>query len=146
MRFRSLMTPIAATLLAAAPLCAQNSAAQANTTPEAKPAAAPQQDDARNHVNRLLEGITLTAQQRQRVDSAVTRFASNTQAPVQPTEEPQDTAKRMPGDTLRTSTMGGMSDYTALDAQVRSLLTPEQQRIWDRNLGTMRNSGRPNRE
>ncbi len=126
-----------------------------------------QQNDARAHVDKLLEGITLTAQQRTKVDSIVQKFAvaqpgGMNQGNV--TEEPQDTVGRRSDTTTTTTpttpksdtttsttTYGGQTgvqqnniqQFSQLDAQVRAVLTPEQQNIWDRNVGTLRNQGNP---
>ncbi len=123
-----------------------------------------QQNDARAHVDKLLEGITLTAQQRTKVDSIVQKFGTAQPGGMNQgsvTDEPQDTTGRRSDTTTstssrsdtttQTSTYGGQTgvqqnanqQFSQLDAQVRAVLTPEQQNIWDRNVGTLRNQGNP---
>lgn len=96
------------------------------------------QDEARQHVNRLLEGVTLTAEQRSRVDSLIGRFNPTMGAPnpQQPVEETPDTTRRQPNNPDPTAQQE--TDYTQLEAQVRSVLTPEQQATWDRNVQARR--------
>lgn len=131
--------PIIALALAAA--AAFEARAQAPApAPRVIAAAARQQDDARLHVNRLLEGITLTAEQRARVDSIVQRWSyNNAQVANEPvTDEPQDTTKREPSPNNPNPGAVVTVDYTQLEAQVRSVLEPEQQRIWDANIQRFR--------
>lgn len=97
------------------------------------------QDEARQHVNRLLEGITLTAEQRGRVDSLIGRFnptVGGAPNPQQPVEESPDTTRRQPNNPNPTAQQ--QTDYTQLEAQVRSVLAPEQQASWDRNVEARR--------
>ncbi len=134
---RSFIVPLA--LLAAT--AAQAGAQAAAPAPRAITVALlRQQDDARLYVNRLLEGITLTAEQRASVDSIVQRWSiNNAQEANQPvTQEPQDTTDRRPSPNNPNPFAPQTVDYTQLEAQVRSVLTPDQQRIWDANVQRVR--------
>ena len=136
---RAFIVPLA--LLAATAAPPQAPAQAAAPAPSAVTAALLRhQDDARLYVNRLLEGITLTAEQRSRVDSIVQRWSvNNAQEANQPvTQEPQDTTERRPSPNNPNPVAPQTVDYTQLEAQVRSVLTPEQQRIWDANVERVR--------
>ena len=78
----------------------------------------------------MLNGITLTAQQQGRVDSITTAFRA--QMPAFTPGAPPDSA--------------AMAQRRALsarqDSTIRTLLTPEQQAIWDRNAEQARNMQR----
>lgn len=69
----------------------------------------------------MLNGITLTPQQQARVDSITAAFRS--QMPAFSRDAPPDEAAM----TLR-RTLSARQDST-----IRSVLTPEQQALWDRN-------------
>lgn len=137
MRRTTLIIPLA--VLAAT---AANAGAQAAVPAPRAVTEAARQDDARLHVNRLLEGITLTAEQRARVDSIVQRWSYNSaQAANQPvTDEPQDTTRREPSPNNPNPAAPRTWDYSQLESQVRSVLDPEQQRIWDANVQRARPS------
>jgi Spy/CpxP family protein refolding chaperone len=73
----------------------------------------------------MLEGITLTAQQQTRFDSI--RAAYQAQMPAFTPGSPPDSAARAKGMEVR----------QRRDADLRAVLTTEQQVIWDRNLANM---------
>ncbi len=178
MKIRNLMAPVVAlAVCGTAALQAQNPTPTQGTQNQTQNQGTLQQDTSRNqrqdttqqlaarqHVDQLLQGITLTAQQRTKIDSLVQKFSTAQQGGMQQgsvTEEPQDTARTQSSsssstasaDTTQTRSYGGQTPnqqniaqrFTQLDAQVRAVLTPQQQNIWDRNVGTLRNSGKPQR-
>jgi periplasmic protein CpxP/Spy len=79
----------------------------------------------------LLKGITLSADQQKKVDSIQTavRESMPPMTPGQP-PSPEDRQKRM--DAMRKS-----------DDDIRTVLTPEQQTIFDKNAEEMRSRMRP---
>ena len=117
MRMTRFAGPIAlALLLAPASARAQVTATEAVPTSSAPVLAA------------LLQGIALTAAQRMRIDSILTHFRN--QAPqLQPGTEPDSTMLQKFRDLSR----------QALDG-VRTVLTKDQQHVWDRNVEAVRAS------
>ncbi len=80
----------------------------------------------------MLEGITLTAAQQTQVDSIVARYAAQMPA-FTPGQAPDPAAMQ---------TRRELSQRQ--DAEIRALLTTEQQAVWDRNAEAMRaNMRRP---
>ncbi len=80
----------------------------------------------------MMEGITLSAEQQARVDSIVARYAA---------QMPAFTPGAAP-DPQAMQTRRELSQRQ--DAEIRALLTAEQQAIWDRNAENMRaNMRRP---
>ncbi|MFI5207526.1 MAG: hypothetical protein ACHQU8_06025 [Gemmatimonadales bacterium] len=82
----------------------------------------------------LLQGITLTAQQQAKFDSINTAFQG--QMPAFTPGSPPDSAAM-----ARRREMGQKRD-----ADLRAVLTPEQQTVWDQNMASMPQRGgrRPN--
>ena len=78
-------------------------------------------------MQRLLQGITLTAEQQAKVDSITARYRA--QVPAFTPGAPPDSATRAKMRTL----------FGNQDEEIRALLTPDQQKIWDRNVTEMRN-------
>ena len=74
----------------------------------------------------LLNGITLTADQQARVDSIQAKYQPQMRALFTP-GTPPDSAAQARMATLRTSQ----------NAEIRAVLTPEQQKIFDKNLADM---------
>lgn len=74
----------------------------------------------------LLNGITLTADQQARVDSIQAKYGPQMRAPFTP-GTPPDSAARARMSALRTSE----------DGEIRAVLTPEQQKVFDKNLADM---------
>jgi Spy/CpxP family protein refolding chaperone len=82
---------------------------------------------AQRRMQRLLQGITLTADQRAKVDSITARYRA--QMPSFTPGTPPDSATR----AKMRSLMGNQ------DEEIRALLTPDQQKVWDQNVTEMRN-------
>jgi Spy/CpxP family protein refolding chaperone len=83
-------------------------------------------------LERLLTGITLTAEQRTRVDSVLAAFTARM---------PQ---MQMGGGPPDEATMQQMRALGAQrDSTIRELLTPEQRAVFDQNLATMPQGRRP---
>ena len=81
---------------------------------------------AARRMQRLLQGITLTPEQQAKVDSITARYAA--QMPAFTPGAPPDSVTR-----------AKMRDLNQKqDAEVRALLTPEQQKTWDANIEQMR--------
>ena len=78
-------------------------------------------------MQRLLQGITLTAEQQAKVDSITAKYRAQ-MPPFTPGALP-DSATRAKMRTL----------FGNQDEEIRALLTPDQQKIWDRNVTEMRN-------
>jgi len=78
----------------------------------------------------MMTGITLTPQQQARVDSITTAF--RTQMPAFTPGTPPDSAAMAQRRTL----------LARQDSTIRTLLTPEQQAIWDRNAEQARSMQR----
>lgn len=76
---------------------------------------------------RLLQGITLTAQQQATVDSITAKYRSQ-MPPFTPGTRP-DSATRAKMRTL----------FGNQDEEIRAVLTPDQQKVWDQNVTEMRN-------
>ena len=77
-------------------------------------------------MQRLLQGITLTPDQQAKVDSITAKYRA--QMPPFTPGTPPDSATR---DKMR-SLLGNQ------DEEIRALLTPDQQKVWDQNLTEMR--------
>src|SRR5690349_18797684 len=78
-------------------------------------------------MQRLLQGITLTAEQQAKVDSITAKYRA--QMPPFTPGAPRDSATHAKMRTL----------FGNQDEEIRALLTPDQQKIWDRNVTEMRN-------
>jgi len=78
-------------------------------------------------MQRLLQGITLTAAQQAKVDSITTKYRAQL-PPFTPGARP-DSATRAKMRTL----------FGNQDEEIRALLTPDQQKVWDQNVTEMRN-------
>jgi Spy/CpxP family protein refolding chaperone len=78
-------------------------------------------------MQRLLQGITLTAQQQATVDSITTKYRAQ-MPPFTPGSRP-DSATRAKMRTL----------FGNQDEEIRAVLTPDQQKVWDQNVTEMRN-------
>lgn len=78
-------------------------------------------------MQRLLQGITLTAVQQAKVDSITAKYSAQ-MPPFTPGTRP-DSATRAKMRTL----------FTNQDEEIRALLTPDQQKTWDQNVTEMRN-------
>lgn len=78
-------------------------------------------------MQRLLQGITLTAEQQAKVDSITAKYRGQMPAFVPGT--PPDSATRAKMRVL----------YGNQDEEIRALLTPDQQKAWDQNVTEMRN-------
>ena len=81
---------------------------------------------AERRMQRLLQGITLTADQRAKVDSITTKYRA--QMPPFTPGTPPDSATR-----ARMRALFGNQDE-----EIRALLTPDQQKVWDQNVAEMR--------
>jgi len=80
----------------------------------------------------LLQGITLTADQQKKVDSI--SAAARAKMPAMTPGTPPDSGTR--------AMMRGIMQQSNSD--IRAVLTPDQQTIWDKNLAAMRaRTGRP---
>lgn len=115
MRLRLAVLTSALVLLGSSVALAQNPGAQAPGGFAAR------------RMQRLLEGITLTPEQRTKVDSVTARYAG--QMPAFTPGAPPDSATRAKMRDL----------YQKQDGEVRALLTPDQQKVWDANVEAMRN-------
>ena len=82
---------------------------------------------AERRMQRLLQGITLTADQKTKVDSITTKYRS--QMPPFTPGTPPDSATRAKMRAL----------FGNQDEEIRALLTPDQQKVWDQNVTEMRN-------
>ena len=82
---------------------------------------------AERRMQRLLQGITLTADQKTKVDSITTKYRAQ-MPPFTPGTRP-DSATR-----ARMRALFGNQDE-----EIRALLTPDQQKVWDQNVTEMRN-------
>jgi Spy/CpxP family protein refolding chaperone len=78
-------------------------------------------------MQRLLQGITLTAEQQAKVDSITAKYRA--QLPAFTPGTPPDSATRAKMREL----------YGNQDEEIRALLTPDQQKVWDQNVTEMRN-------
>ena len=78
-------------------------------------------------MERLLQGITLTAEQQVKVDSITAKYRAQL-PPFTPGAQP-DSATRAKMRTL----------FGNQDEEIRALLTPDQQKVWDQNVTAMRN-------
>jgi Spy/CpxP family protein refolding chaperone len=82
---------------------------------------------AQRRMQRLLQGITLTPDQQAKVDSISAKYQA--QMPPFTPGTPPDSATR---NKMR-SLLGNQ------DEEIRALLTPDQQKVWDQNVTEMRN-------
>lgn len=82
---------------------------------------------AERRVQRLLQGITLSADQKTKVDSITTKYRA--QMPPFTPGTPPDSATRAKMRAL----------FGNQDEEIRALLTPDQQKVWDQNVTEMRN-------
>jgi Spy/CpxP family protein refolding chaperone len=103
--------------LAAAPAIAQN--------PPGPPAGGGRQGMAQRRMQMLMNGITLTAVQQAQVDSI--QAAYRAQMPAFTPGAPPDSAARAQR----------MEIMRKQDAAIRSVLTADQQVIWDKNVADM---------
>jgi Spy/CpxP family protein refolding chaperone len=78
-------------------------------------------------MQRLFQGITLTAEQQAKVDSVTAKYRA--QMPAFTPGTPPDSATRAKMREL----------YGNQDEEIRALLTPDQQKVWDQNVMEMRN-------
>jgi Spy/CpxP family protein refolding chaperone len=114
----ALISVVALTVAAAAPL-----SAQANPPP--------QHDEMSRRVTTLLAGITLTPEQRARVDSLVADTRSQMPAVAPGTRPDSATATRIQELLMRQ------------DSLIRGVLTSEQKLVFDRNAAPLRTARRP---
>lgn len=82
---------------------------------------------AQRRMQRLLQGITLTAEQQAKVDSITAKYSA--QMPAFTPGTPPDSATRAKMRAL----------FGNQDEEIRALLTPDQQKVWDQNVTEMRN-------
>lgn len=82
---------------------------------------------AQRRMERLLQGITLTADQKAKVDSITAKYRA--QMPPFTPGTPPDSATR----AKMRSLMGNQ------DEEIRALLTADQQKVWDKNVTELRN-------
>lgn len=82
---------------------------------------------AERRMQRLMQGITLTADQKAKVDSITTKYQAQ-MPPFTPGTRP-DSATRAKMRTL----------FGNQDEEIRAVLTPDQQKVWDQNVTEMRN-------
>jgi Spy/CpxP family protein refolding chaperone len=81
---------------------------------------------AARRMQRLLQGITLTPEQQAKVDSITARYGA---------QMPPFT----PGVYADSATRAKMRDLNEhQDAEIRTVLTPDQQKVWDDNVAQMR--------
>jgi Spy/CpxP family protein refolding chaperone len=78
-------------------------------------------------MQRLLQGITLTAAQQAKVDSITAKYRP--QMPPFTPGAPPDSATRAKMRAL----------FGNQDEEIRAVLTPDQQKVWDQNVTEMRN-------
>jgi Spy/CpxP family protein refolding chaperone len=81
---------------------------------------------AARRMQRLLQGITLTAAQQAKIDSITARY--------QP-QLPAVTSGTFPDSATRAKMR---AVYDRQDAEIRAVLTADQQKVWDDNLAQMR--------
>ncbi|MGE5143302.1 MAG: hypothetical protein ACM3OA_07685 [Acidobacteriota bacterium] len=81
---------------------------------------------AERRMQRLLRGVTLTVDQKTKVDSITTKYRAQ-MPPFTPGTRP-DSATR-----ARMRALFGNQDE-----EIRALLTPDQQKVWDQNVAEMR--------
>jgi len=82
---------------------------------------------AQRRMQRLLQGMTLTAEQQAKVDSITAKYRG--QMPAFTPGTPPDSATRAKLRVL----------FGNQDEEIRALLTPDQQKVWDQNVTEMRN-------
>jgi len=114
MRLRLAVLTSALVLLGSSVALAQNPAAPASGGFAAR------------RMQRLLEGITLTPEQQAKVDSITARYSA--QMPAFTPGAPPDSATRAKMRDL----------YTKQDAEIRTALTADQQKVFDTNVEQMR--------
>ncbi len=112
--------------LVAALAAATAGSAVAQNPPAGNPPAG-RQGFAQQRMERLLQGITLTTEQRARFDSIEAGFRARMPA-MTPGQAP-DPAQMQQRRELMASQ----------DSALRAVLTPEQQTVWDRNVEQARN-------
>jgi Spy/CpxP family protein refolding chaperone len=78
-------------------------------------------------MQRLLQSITLTAPQQAKVDSVTAKYRA---------QMPPFTPGTFPDSVTREKMRALFSNQ---DEEIRALLTPDQQKIWDQNVTAMRN-------
>jgi Spy/CpxP family protein refolding chaperone len=78
-------------------------------------------------MQRLLQGITLTSVQQAKVDSITAKYRA--QMPPFTPGSPPDSATRAKMRAL----------FGNQDEEIRAVLTPDQQKVWDQNVTEMRN-------
>lgn len=82
---------------------------------------------AQRRMQRLLQGITLTPDQQTKVDSITAKYRA--QMPAFTPGTPPDDATRAKMRAL----------FGNQDEEIRAVLTPDQQKVWDQNVTEMRN-------
>jgi Spy/CpxP family protein refolding chaperone len=90
------------------------------------PAASTPGGFAARRMQRLMQGITLTPEQQAKVDSITTRYSAQ-MPPFTPGVYP-DSATR--------ARMRDLNDHQ--DVEIRTVLTPDQQKVFDDNVAQMR--------
>jgi hypothetical protein len=118
--------PLALVLMAPASAPAQNPPAPPKPVPVTATEAVP--TSSAPVLAALLQGIALTSKQRMQVDSILTHFR-NQAPPLQPGTEPDSTTLQKFRELSR----------QALDG-VRTVLSKDQQHVWDRNVEAVRAS------
>jgi len=119
-------------LVAALALLSAGAVQAQNPQPGQQGAPAPGQRGAGRRMAMLMQGLTLSPDQQVRVDSIVARYQA--QMPAMTQGSPPDSAAMANRRAL----------MTQQDAEIRAVLTAEQQTIFDRNVETARqNMGRP---
>ncbi len=121
MRFPVALVAAAALALVASPALAQNPAPAPGSGSRGMPAGF-----AARRVQVELKDITLTPEQQAKVDSIVARYRG--QMPAMTRGTPPDSATRLKVRELMHSQ----------DAEIRAVLTPEQQTVWDHNVAELR--------
>ena len=81
---------------------------------------------AARRMQRLLQGITLTPEQQAKVDSITARYSA---------QMPAFTPGVMPDSATRAK-MRDLNEHQ--DAEIRTVLTPDQQKVFDDNVAQMR--------
>jgi len=119
MKLRLTQFAVACALLVAA-------AAPAQTPSEGGRAGPGRQGFGERRMQMLLKDITLSPEQQANVDSIRARYRSQMPA-FTPGSRPDSTARQKMRDALRRE-----------DDEIRAVLTPDQQQLWDRNLAEMR--------
>ena len=123
MKHRVIAVSLVALALSAGNLVAQGQPGGPPPQGQGQPS---RQGGAQRRMQALLQGITLTPEQQARMDSINTRYQA--QMPAMTPGTPPDSAAR-----AQRMQMGQQRD-----AELRAVLTTEQQTVWDRNMEAMR--------